>query len=186
MVHRHRQECHIIPNVEAISKWVTLKHSQAYVIRFLNNFRRKFMGHKLELGPLKKVEVEYAEMTIIKAIQFSAYKEEILALKYKDVIRNSSIKSYLPFLDNNGIMRARGRIAATTYATFDQVHPLILSRLHKVTHLILKYYHERYYHLNAETAINEVRQRFIVPKLRITMKKIISNCQKCKNHHSVP
>lgn len=73
------------------------------------------MGHKLELGQLKKKEVGYADITIKKAMQFSAYTEEILALKNKRVIRNSFIKNYRQFLDNYGLCKLEEDYAAVTY-----------------------------------------------------------------------
>ena len=49
-----------------------------------------------------------------------------------------------------------------------------------ITKLILMYYHEKFHHMNHETVVNEVRQKFCISKLRAALKSVIRTCQMCK------
>lgn len=52
--------------------------------------------------------------------------------------------------------------------------------------MLLHNYHVKYHHINAETVVNEVRQLYIIPALRVQLKKIKFNCQFCKNRAAKP
>jgi transposase InsO family protein len=55
-----------------------------------------------------------------------------------------------------------------------------------VTFLIVRYYHDRYAHQNNELVLNEVRQKFWIPDLRVVLKKVRNSCQFCKNYNAKP
>ncbi|XP_070138609.1 uncharacterized protein [Drosophila bipectinata] len=44
----------------------------------------------------------------------------------------------------------------------------------------------RFLHANHETVVNELRQRFWIPKLRSTLARIRRSCQQCKNRQAAP
>ncbi|XP_070138635.1 uncharacterized protein [Drosophila bipectinata] len=55
-----------------------------------------------------------------------------------------------------------------------------------ITQLIIKEFHRRFLHANHETVVNELRQRFWIPKLRSTLARIRRSCQQCKNRQAAP
>nr|XP_043066526.1 uncharacterized protein LOC122321162 [Drosophila bipectinata] len=55
-----------------------------------------------------------------------------------------------------------------------------------ITQLIIKEFHRRFQHANHETVVNELRQRFWIPKLRSTLDRIRRSCQQCKNRQAAP
>uniref|UniRef100_A0A182NDR4 DUF5641 domain-containing protein n=1 Tax=Anopheles dirus TaxID=7168 RepID=A0A182NDR4_9DIPT len=78
-------------------------------------------------------------------------------------------------MDADGILRVKGRIDACSYATYDTKRPIILPKVGKVTDLIVDDYHRRYRHQNHQTIINEVRQKFDIPALRMACHRIINS-----------
>ncbi|XP_070133559.1 uncharacterized protein [Drosophila bipectinata] len=53
-----------------------------------------------------------------------------------------------------------------------------------ITQLIIKEFHRRFLHANHEKGINEIRQKFWIPKLRSTLAWIRRSCQQCKNRRA--
>lgn len=65
-------------------------------------------------------------------------------------------------------------------------NPIILPRKHYTTNLIISYYHRKFHHHNHETIVNELRQKFYIPNLRVAYSQVKKNCQKCKNLNARP
>lgn len=80
----------------------------------------------------------------------------------------------------------KGRIDSAKKIVFDTKRPIILCNSHPLTELIVRSYHLRYGHQNFETVINEIRQRFVINRLRPLLKKIRLSCQECKNRAAQP
>lgn len=79
----------------------------------------------------------------------------------------------------------RGRIDAANVMA-DTKQPIILPRNHHVTHLIVDSYHLKYHHINHETVLNELRQKYVIPRLRQLLKFVRTRCRKCRNRTATP
>ncbi|XP_062533692.1 uncharacterized protein LOC134202689, partial [Armigeres subalbatus] len=173
------------------SSWNRLHRATAYVLRFLHNSTNK---HPKHTGPLQQEELRAAEETIFKLVQRECYPEELTALSGRapnrtgqEIIgKQSSIYRLLPILDNHGLLRERGRIGAAENVAFNVRHPIILPRKHPVTELLVRRYHQEYRHGNAETVVNEIRQLYTIPRLRIIVKKVSYDCTSCKIRRAKP
>ncbi|XP_033214076.1 uncharacterized protein LOC117171133 [Belonocnema kinseyi] len=107
------------------SSYETLKRVIAYCMRF------KFQ--KRHQGPLTVKELENAEKTIIKLIQYIEFTAEISNLKKgKEIHPESKLLSLTPFLDNDDILRVGGRLEKSDLA-YSQKHPILLPRSQYVT-----------------------------------------------------
>lgn len=174
------------------SKWSRLWRAQAYVLKAKNIFTRKIQRRELNYD-LSSIELRQAENILFKLAQYDDFTEEVAILqRNKDSIekisisKSSSIFKWSPYLDESGVMRVYGRTDNVVGVKFDTKRPIILPKNHRITHLIVDDYHRRYLHQNNETVLNEIRQRFHIPKLRVVLKKVISKCQKCKNDRAKP
>lgn len=56
---------------------------------------------------------------------------------------------------------------------------VILPRHHRVTYLIVDWFHREHGHANNETVVNEMRQIFHVSQLRVLVKQVAKGCQHC-------
>lgn len=111
----------------------------------------------------------------------SELNDEILVLKHnekdslaeqKQFEKSSELRTLSPYLDECNVVRMKGRIDSATAVLQDTKRPIILHRRHRITKLLVDSYHRRYKHINHQTAINEIRQRYAIPALRVVMKQI--------------
>lgn len=121
-------------------------------------------------GALTIEELDAAECYLIRQAQEDAYPDEVALLQQTvhrpdnaKLSKTSHLFKLTPWIDDRGIMRMRGRISACENATEYAKTPIILPRNHHTTTLIVAHYHQ-----NHETVINEIRQRYSIPRLRVT------------------
>lgn len=174
-------------DLEKFSDWQKMKRTTACVMRIADYLRNKVKKRVTEKSPLTVQDIQKAEFYHIRRAQSESYKEEIKDLmKFQAVSNKSKIKNLLPFLDIDGVLRMRGRIDLSLDAPVPMKNPIILHRKHHLTRLILQSYHEKFLHQFQETVVNEVRQKYWIPQLRVAIKSIKKNCQECKNSSAHP
>ncbi|XP_055589494.1 uncharacterized protein LOC129741739 [Uranotaenia lowii] len=169
--------------------WIKLLRTTAFTFRYIDNFKRDLVDEPLELGLLTQKELERAERLLWRIAQAESYPEEIALLsetqgppksRHSVVKKSSTIYKYWPFLDEDGVLRMRGRIGAAPFAPTEAKFPTILPRKNYITFLIVDRYHRRFRHANRETIVNEIRQRFEIPKLRSLVYKVAQKCSWCQ------
>lgn len=186
---------HVVPDpllqVERFSTWKRILRVTATVVRFVSNIRSKIGKTACSTGPFSRSELQQASNILYRQAQSRVYQDEISLLlrpaaERKMIPRNSSIFNLNPFLDENRVLRMRGRISACEYVTADAHNPIILPKEDYITMLVIKDYHSRYHHRNHETVLNELRQVFRIAKLRVLFKKVRATCQLCKIQRAIP
>ncbi|GFU56639.1 integrase catalytic domain-containing protein [Trichonephila clavipes] len=111
---------------------------------------------------------------------------EILALKQNEQLRSSSeIKSLVPYLDGNNLLRLTGRLLEADLC-FDEKHPVILLRRCKFTELLVIREHERIGHCGVSATLTQLRKKYLVPKGRQLVKTMIRICLVCKKYSAKP
>lgn len=81
-------------------------------------------------------------------------------------------------------VRVSGRLPVSF--PLDTRHSIILPAEHRVTRLLVADYHERFLHGNHATVTNEIRVRFYIPGLRGLLRRVISDCEKCRFQRAQP
>ena len=177
------------------------KRAIALFTRYVRSLRARVQEKhcKEELTrEVKVTELESAERAIIRAVQTSAFKEELDVLKQIKrknpdpnsrawgEQRKSNIKTYGslykldPFVDDDGILRVGGRLRRASLSD-DMKFPIILPRNSHVTTLIVRYFHARTSHQGKTMTLNEVRSNgFWIISGSVVVSSIISSCVKCK------
>lgn len=171
-----------------IEKWLKLRRVIAYILRYINNLLLKSKQLPLESGPLKSNEYKKAEIILFKRAQKEGYAEEYMKLERGGKItdKRSVIYKDSAYIDESGVMRSRSRIGDAPYTSFDTRRPIILPKENRITEMILQSYHEKYGHQYPSTVMNEVKQRFSIPRLRVKLRSIRNACQVCKNSDAKP
>ncbi|XP_055633928.1 uncharacterized protein LOC129774246 [Toxorhynchites rutilus septentrionalis] len=173
---------------DRFSNWHRLLRTVAYIKRFVNASKKK-MQQPFKKEILCQQELQTAENLLWRIIQLDTYTDEITILQknerlpideHQTVDKSSVLFKLTPTLDDQRILRVDGRIGALHIASADQKCPIILPRHHRVTFLVVDSYHRKYLHANSETVVNEVRQRFYVPRLRVLVKTVVNRCLWCK------
>jgi len=181
----------IVP--ERFSRWSHMVNAQALSTRYVKKLMAKVRKETIT-GPLKHQELKAAEYTLYKLAQFDCFSEEITTLqkqkqKFGDksyVKKSSSLYRCSPYLDEDGLLRVRGRIDKVKHVKFDTRRPIILPKYHVITKLIVNNYHRMFLHQNNNTVINELRQKYYIPRLRVVLRKVVAECQTCKNKRAKP
>ncbi|GFV19558.1 integrase catalytic domain-containing protein [Trichonephila clavipes] len=96
----------------------------------------------------------------------------------KDGVLRVLIKSLNPFLDKDGVLRVGGRLCNSDL-NFECKFPIILPCNHKLTNLIVEYFHLKYFHLGSQALLYQVRQRFWPLRGRNVCRKIVHDCLVC-------
>ncbi|XP_065095610.1 uncharacterized protein LOC135717448 [Ochlerotatus camptorhynchus] len=138
------------------SKWTPLLRRTAYVFRFIRNVSTT-KPEERTAGPLTNSELTMAENYLFRCAQYE-----------------------------HDVLRVRGRTSACPFVQQDTVNPIILPRDHQIAHLIISHYHSKYHHQNHNTVINELRQRYSIPRLKAAYNSIRRCCQQCKHDRAQP
>ncbi|XP_055622800.1 uncharacterized protein LOC129766304 [Toxorhynchites rutilus septentrionalis] len=123
-------------------------------------------------------------------VQAEVYPDEVAVLlsgsPVMKIDKTSKIYKLSPFADERSVLRVDSRIGAATSVTYDFKFPIILPRYHRLTELLVDWYHRKFRHANNETIVNEIRQRFQIPNLRTVVRQVAKNCQSCKIRKASP
>ncbi|GBO99074.1 hypothetical protein EVAR_419_1 [Eumeta japonica] len=92
-------------------------------------------------------------------------------------------------IDENGVLRLKGRIKAAKDVSFTLNRPAVLSGDSSIAKLIMKHYHERFNHGNHNTVMNEISRNIISRRCDRNCEKSPTNvngaeltevCRKCR------
>ncbi|XP_017462993.1 PREDICTED: uncharacterized protein LOC108356391, partial [Rhagoletis zephyria] len=153
------------------------------MLRFCHNPK----SHHRRSGELRSDELAAAENKIIRRVQFESFADEIQAIKHKGCLpKSSSLYQLTPFVDVDGLLKVNGRIDAAYCLPITARRPVILPQNHYVTRLVAKKYHCQLHHQNDSLTINEMRQRFWVPRARALLKSVKRECSTCIHTNAKP
>ena len=163
-----------ILNINKFSNYEKLIRCTGYLFKFFC---------KVKDGNTKKKAIEYW----IKIAQREYYYEEIEFLK-QEVKLDKKVPALVLnlnlFLDENEILRSKGRIAKCLYFDYNVYNPVLLPKGHKFTSLYINYCHSKVQHLGTGTTLNYVREQgYWIPKGLVAVKSEISNCAICKKYN---
>lgn len=91
-----------------------------------------------------------------------------------------------PELDEHDVLRSPGRLMNCPWISEDSKRSIIFPRGRRVTTLLLERYHQRFHHLNHQAALNAIRERFQIPRLRAEFDRMRRSCQLCKVRTAIP
>ncbi|GFY61943.1 uncharacterized protein TNIN_271721 [Trichonephila inaurata madagascariensis] len=87
-------------------------------------------------GTLTSEKLSEAERFWIQVEQEKFFPEELKSLKDNKIEKESPLYNYMPYLDENGLIRLRGRLEFCNFS-IDEKHPLILPKNSWLTTLIV-------------------------------------------------
>ena len=93
-----------------------------------------------------------------------------------------------PFLDEEGLVRGRGRLSAAAALPRDVREPLLLPKSHPLTLLLLRHAHEveQKHAGGTAAALNTFLSRFWTPRPRAQMYKLVRDCVHCRRRLARP
>lgn len=172
----------IIPDPQRFSKWNRFRRATAWMIRYIGNCKKNEIS-----GELSVSEIQKAETLLFKKVQTDSFSDEVMALNRNQPLNKSSrLYSFSCELDENGLIRLGGRLNNSWQTDEYFRKPIILDPKHKITKLIIQFYHEQVQHHGQEMVVNNLRQKFWILHMRQAVKDIWKTCQWCKNRKASP
>ncbi|XP_058827676.1 uncharacterized protein LOC131687609 [Topomyia yanbarensis] len=197
-VHVHQEvQDHTLIDFSQYSRLEDILKKLAYLHHFWNSCRSsEKVPTKSRTVLLFQKDYMDAEKSLWRMVQTESYEQELAILRANEGLsifqrkrlKNSSqLKGLSPFLDEDGIIRLENRIdPKATYYCFNFRNPVILPRKCPVTELLIFRLHQRFGHANKSTVINEMKQKYYVPKLRSLVDKVVKNCAWCLVYRAKP
>ncbi|XP_055907255.1 uncharacterized protein LOC129942380 [Eupeodes corollae] len=176
----------VLPDVMRFSNWSRLIRATAWIMRYKENLKIKgriTRGDEDAVyyqGELTTTEIEWANKLWIRQSQQNSFHKEIVELrKNKVVSRSSKLYNIIPQLDDEGIIRLRGRMSNIEGDQWLKT-PVVLDGRDKYTELLIKYYHDQANHIGHEGVMNEIKQRYWILKLKPKLRQRRKLCNTCK------
>ncbi|XP_050743161.1 uncharacterized protein LOC127010960 [Drosophila biarmipes] len=163
------------PKSELISGEQSLKHIGAhisYVKRFIYNTRHK-KADRLT-GPIQVSEFQQALFALVRMVQQEVYSEELSRLRSnKFLSKHNKLSQLSPFLDDEGLMRVKGRLKNALQLSISQRTPIILPKAHHLTILVIRNAHHNTLHGGVQLTLATIHQVFWIVNGKQAVKRIL-------------
>ncbi|KAL0895211.1 hypothetical protein ABMA27_013649 [Loxostege sticticalis] len=168
-----------VPDAGRFSKHERLVRAMAYVLLFIDKCLRR--ANEMSMTHIRK-----AEDWLVKRAQSETFGEDIERLRRGQNLKMSSrIRKLDPFIDEDGVLRARGRTRAAGVSAPDTT-PVILDGSHPYARLLCNREHRRAHHSHNERVVNDIRQRYWILRLRPAVRAVAYKCAFCRMRKTKP
>lgn len=169
------------PHLKHLHRLTTAIHSFGYVERFIKaNQPATRKTYNYENVRLSSDELSAGRKRLIRLSQMRYFPEEYQSLSLKKSIdKKSPLLTLTPFLDNDKIIRANGRLGSTMSLSYNERHPFILSPKSKFTKLYIAFIHEMTLHGGPQLMMATIRLECWIIRGKNLIKSHIHNCVKC-------
>ncbi|XP_043069089.1 uncharacterized protein [Drosophila bipectinata] len=157
-----------------------LVRTTALALRFVRRYRG--IRRDEEVYGLTAMDCAEAERALIRQLQREAFAED----SQGNVAKDSRLHGLSPYLDEDGVLRASGRIDDATCVPYNARRLIILSHEEALAEMIVQQHHEKMCHQNAEATIGSIRYKFWITNLRRLLRRVVSKCNVCKLRKARP
>ncbi|XP_070854796.1 uncharacterized protein [Drosophila suzukii] len=91
-----------------------------------------------------------------------------------------------PFLDDEGLMRVKGRLKNALQLSMSQRTPIILPKAHHLTILVIRNAHHNTLHGGVQLTLSTIHQVFWIVNGKQAVKRILRQCVTCFKHRPSP
>lgn len=128
--------------------------------------------------PIAAVEIQCAEIEIVKYVQRQCFAGEVSSSKSSKLHKLNAFRV-------NGLLRVGGRLRNAPIGE-EAKYPILLPKSHHLTNLIVRHYHETLGHAGVEHVLSITRERFWPINGRATVKKVVNSCFSCRKQYASP
>ena len=159
--------------------------------------KAKELEHKKQELELSLDDRNQGGKLLIKAIQAKYFEKDIVALvklgvhgpdSFEELKRKESgLLSLSPFLDEENLLRAGGRLKHALGIPYESRYPMILPRKSdECMKALIRHFHVRHHHCSASETFFLLRQKFFFLGGRRTVQEEISCCVPCQIASKLP
>ncbi|XP_055682402.1 uncharacterized protein LOC129790105 [Lutzomyia longipalpis] len=173
-------ETHLLHQlIQNTSGYLRIVRLVAYLMRFYRNIRAQLAKEEVCKGFLSVQEQHDATVCILKYIQQISFPDEYkCCVKGQEVSRTSKLRTLVPFLDKDGLMRAQGRLENSEF-DYGTRHPIILPSNHKFVRDLVVFTHETNLHAGHAILANTLKAKYWIIGLRSLTKNVTRLCVRC-------
>ena len=176
----------VLPDPSRFSSWSRYRRTTAWMLRFCRNLKTSISAGQRNFGPLSASELQQAEALIVRQLQMLSFRQEVAALTRGAMLASSSrLLTLSPWLDDDGFLRVGGRLERAPVSEGAR-HPLILPRDSRVTALLIMATHEKLMHTGVDHVLNDLRQKYWIPRARETVRRTLNGCVSCRRRRARP
>jgi hypothetical protein len=162
-------------------KFQRLVNTVARMKRFSNRARKKPLPSSTVL---QADEIADSKEVLWKLVQRESFAKELKELtKGNPCPSSSTVAAMSPFLDADGLMRAKGRLRKASLP-FVTKHPILLHSQHPAVELFLRQQHIVHFHEGVEYLRSVIQQEFWIVRLRSALRAIKNSCITCKKQRA--
>ena len=155
--------------LKTCSTFPKIRRTLAYVRRFVQNASKK----NVKTGPITVQELIESENQLFKWSQLHLDPSVI-------------DKKLIPNLDENGLLRAHGRLEDARSLPQEMRNPVILPRDHLLVKLLLRHLHDKRGHCGYKSLIHEARRKYWIIGVHSMSKALTSKCNTCRKLRKKP
>ena len=156
------------------SKWRRLVRVTAYVFRFVRNVKARVKKSNTGSAEIPRSN----SLSVEELNQSEIYWVKLNQKNLKSSLESGQLGKLDPLTDSEGILRV-GERADKTIATYDTRHPVLLSRDHWTSKLIMRQAHQ-YGHSGVAATVAKVRRRYWIVRAHSLAKSVKHECVFCK------
>ncbi|XP_063727411.1 uncharacterized protein LOC134854961 [Symsagittifera roscoffensis] len=168
------------------SKWTRILRTTAYVMRAARTFEDKGLHSCNESATTELAgnNMIAAKNFIFKQTQRDSFKPEVNALtQNKRINTTSRIQHLSPFLDEDGLLRARGSLEKSQL-DYCIKHPIILDGNNPAVHLFIGQTLKYNQHSPRQLSKNILQNEYWNLCVRAHIDKIMKNCYDCRRQQA--
>lgn len=148
------------------------------VLNLQKNLRNKIKQLPLETEPLSVQELKNST-TILRKTQEEGFHHDLIHLAtHGTVHRKSKLSSLNPFLDEQGMICVGGRLR-NAHITNDHKHPILLSKDHAITKLVIQDMHIKHCHAGVQNTVAAIKTLYWPINANNLVKQAIRQCITC-------
>lgn len=173
------------------SSWTKIRRAVAWYIRFTTFVQaRHLSGSGLQpcRGPLKLIEIERAERSVMLYVQSKVFPEFTQRPIYRQGIlhipKAHPLRKLCPIVID-GLLCVGGRLRNSELNPASK-HPVILPGSHPVAEAIMRHYHISEGHMGTSHVLAVVRQKYWIVRGTAVAKRVIHKCIACREQSALP
>ena len=170
-----------IIDLDRFSSYTKAVNTVAFVYKFFDKVR------KLDIQPFVSYRAK-AVTYLIAQMQQDKFPIELNYLRNYNGNKGKAPKLVLQlnlFLDEDGIMRSKGRISISQRYSYDVTNPLIVAGSSILAKLLINYAHQQCKHMGANSTLYHLRNLgFWLTKARATVSRLVGQCSICLRHRA--
>ncbi|KAJ8973698.1 hypothetical protein NQ317_000750 [Molorchus minor] len=168
------EQDNILALMEQFSSLPKIQRIVSYCKRIAYNYLNPLNPR---IGIISPVELQESLFFLIKKVQKTEFSDIISKLQHNRLLPKEYRKLAL-FIDGNDIIRVGGRLR-NSQLSFDEKHPALLPRSHRLTELLIYHVHNENLHPGLNTLHYLLNQQFWILSPRRAIQHVLSKCFRC-------